>query len=89
MDLLHLFRCGILACADRPDRLVGKHDVLPVGDQGLDGLELFLDNLDCLVVLSLSKSLSEAVDHLEPGLQSTFYLSCQDFIGLSEMGPSF
>jgi hypothetical protein len=89
VDLFHLLGCSILTCSNSPNRLVSKYDVFPVGDQRFDGFELFLDNLDGLIILSLRECLSKAVDHLESGLQSDLYFFSQDFIGLAKMGPPF
>ena len=84
MDLLSLLRrCG-LAGADGPHRLIGNHDIGPVGDGFMDGCKLSL--VDCLRLagLSLVELLANAGHYAEVVFKSDLDLICDYLVTLTE-----
>ena len=58
---------GGLTGADSPDGLISDDNRAPVGDGGLDSIELLLEDVICLIGLSLLESLTNAKDDLKVG----------------------
>ena len=58
---------GGLTGADSPDGLVSDDNRAPVGDGGLDSIKLLLEDVICLIGLSLLESLTNAKDDLKVG----------------------
>lgn len=82
--------CGCcLACADGPDWLVGKDDVLPIVDNVLNCVQLTLNNLDGAIFLPFLEGFSEAEDNLQLILEGVLNLLCNDLVCLSEVRPPF
>lgn len=88
MDLLGLLSGGDLASADGPDGLVGNDDLAPVGNLGLEGLELLLDDLDGLASLTLLEALTTAPDDAQTVLSGVLGLGGDDLIALAENGAT-
>lgn len=88
VDLLSLLDGGNLASADGPDGLVGDDDVAPVGDLGLEGLDLGGDELDGLAGLAGLEALTAAPDDLQAVLGGVLGLGGDDIIGLAEDGSA-
>jgi hypothetical protein len=89
VDLCHLLDGGCLASSDGPDWLVGQNDVLPLGDDSLDGFELLLDHLGSLIAFTLLESLSEAVDYFEASFEGMFQFLGEFLIIFSKVVSSF
>lgn len=88
MDLLGLLDGGDLAGADGPDGLVGDDDVAPVGDLGLEGLDLGGDELDGLAGLAGLEALTAAPDDLQAVLGGVLGLGGDDIVRLAEDGSA-
>lgn len=88
VNLVHLLGCGSLAGADGPHWFVSQDDVVPVGNDGLDGLQLGLDYVDRLVALSLFEGFAEAVDNFKVVLQGGLDLVAEILVRLFEVGPA-
>jgi large subunit ribosomal protein L43 len=88
VNLLSLLSGSNLASANGPDGLVGNDDLAPVGDLGLEGLELSADNLDGLAGLALLQALAAAPDNTEAILGCVLGLGGDDGVGLVEDGAA-
>lgn len=84
MDLLGLLSGSNLASADSPDGLVGNDNVGPVGDLGLEGLELLRDEVDGLASLAGLEGLAAAPDDLETVLSGVLGLGGDGLVRLAE-----
>lgn len=84
MDLLGLLSGSNLASADSPDGLVGNDNVGPVGDLGLEGLELLRDEVDGLASLTGLEGLAAAPDDLEAVLSGVLGLGGDRLVRLAE-----
>lgn len=84
MDLLSLLSGSNLAGADSPDGLVGNDNVGPVGDLGLEGLELLRDEVDGLASLTGLEGLAAAPDDLEAVLSGVLGLGGDGLVRLAE-----
>lgn len=84
MDLLGLLSGSNLASADSPDGLVGNDNVGPVGDLGLEGLELLRDEVDGLASLTSLEGLAAAPDDLETVLSGVLGLGGDGLVRLAE-----
>jgi hypothetical protein len=84
VDLLGLLSGSNLASADSPDGLVGDDNVGPVGDLGLERLELLRDKVDGLASLTGLESLAAAPDDLEAVLGGVLGLGGDGLVGLAE-----
>ena len=89
MNFVDLLLSCIFASSDGPDRLIGKDNVLPIGNVLLDGVELFFNDFHSLIGFSLLQCFPEAINDFQPNFESIFNFFCQEFIGLLEMLPSF
>lgn len=88
MDLLGLLSGGNLASANGPDGLVGDDDVGPVGDLGLERLDLGRDKLNGLASLTGLEGLAAAPDDLEAVLGSVLGLGGDDLVRLADDGSA-
>jgi hypothetical protein len=84
VDLLGLLSGSNLASADSPDGLVGNDNVGPVGDLGLEGLELLRDEVDGLASLTGLEGLAAAPDDLEAVLSGVLGLGGDRLVRLAE-----
>jgi hypothetical protein len=88
VDLLGLLSGGNLASANGPDGLVGDDDVGPVGDLGLERLDLGRDKLNGLASLTGLEGLAAAPDDLEAVLSGVLGLGGDDLVRLAEDGSA-
>lgn len=88
MDLLGLLGGGDLAGANGPDGLVGDDNLGPVGDLGLEGLELLADDLDGLAGLALLEGLAAAPDDADTVLDGVGGLGGDNLVALAEDGAA-
>ena len=88
MDLLGLLRGGDLAGTNGPDGLVGDDNLTPVGDVGLERLELLADDVDGLTSLALLEALAAAPDDADVVLGGVLGLEGDGLVGLLEDGAA-
>ena len=82
--LRHLGRGG-LPGADRPDRLVGDHEVVV----GLEHADLAAEDVVGLARLALGQGLADAGDHVQPALQRGAAAPRDGLVGLAEVLAAF
>lgn len=84
VDLLGLLCGSDLASANGPDGLVGDNHLGPVGDLGLEGLELLAHNLNGLATLTLLQALTAAPNNTNAVLGGVLGLGCDNIVRLPE-----
>jgi hypothetical protein len=88
VDLLGLLSGSNLAGTNGPDGLVGDDNVGPVGNLGLEGLDLSRDELNGLASLTGLEGLAAAPDDLETVLGSVLGLGGDDLVRLANDGSA-
>jgi hypothetical protein len=88
VNFLGLLSGGNLASANGPDGLVGDDNVGPVGDLGLERLDLGRDKLNGLASLTGLEGLAAAPDDLEAVLGSVLGLGGDDLVRLADDGSA-
>mmetsp|Transcript_36352 Transcript_36352/g.66596 ORF Transcript_36352/g.66596 Transcript_36352/m.66596 type:complete len:208 (-) Transcript_36352:153-776(-) len=85
MCLLGLLRGGNLASADCPDRLVGKHNAVPIlfAERGCKWLQLFIQDVKGGSCFPCLKLLANACDGLHPFLDRKLGLVGYYLVGLA------
>ena len=88
VHVLGLLGGGDLAGANSPDGLVGNDNLAPVGDVGLEGLELLADDLNGLAGLTLLEAFAAAPDDAEAVLSGVLGLEGDGLVRLLENGAA-
>ena len=88
MNLVDLLRCCCNSSSNSPDWLVSKDNTVPIFDNWLDSVKLFLDDSHCLFILSLSECLSETINDFQSSIEGIFYFLCHSLVALLEVASS-
>lgn len=89
VNLVNLFSCGSLSCSDCPNWFISQNNILPICNLVFNSIKLPLNDFNCFVLFSFSKSFTKAENDFQSKFQRILNFFSNNCISFSEVSSSF